>query len=104
MDYDISQPLPSRSIGTQDAENRRIKCISDELRRRCGIHEAQPGTSQKSLRLADPEAQVAEEYAKVNGLWVPMDRIAELGMLSGIYSLAMYSVTRMAMFLLLMQK
>ena len=79
MDYDISQPLPSRSIGTQDAENRRIKCISDELRRRCGIHEAQPGTSQKSLRLADPEAQVAEEYAKVNGLWVPMDRIAELG-------------------------
>ena len=79
MNHDISQPLPSRSIGTQDEENRRIECIADELRRRCGIHETQSGTGETTLNLADTEAQAAEAYAKENGLWIPIERIAELG-------------------------
>ena len=79
MNHDIPQPLPSRSIGTQDAENSRIESIADELRRRCGIHETQSGAGKTTLSLADVEAQVAEAYAKENGLWVPMERIAELG-------------------------
>ena len=56
MNYDISQPLPSRSIGTQDAENCRIECIADELRRRCGIYEAKSGTGGTTLSLTDAEA------------------------------------------------
>ena len=44
MNHDIPQPLPSRSIGAQDSENSRIKSIANELRRRCGIHEAEFGT------------------------------------------------------------
>lgn len=57
MDYDISQSFPSRSVGTQDAENRRIERIAHELRRCCGIHEAQFGTGKDSLSLSDAEAQ-----------------------------------------------
>lgn len=79
MDYDISQPLPSRSIGTQDAENSRIKSIANELRRRCGIYEAEFGTCQTTLNHVDSEALVTEAYAKEQGLWVPMERLSELG-------------------------
>ena len=49
MNHDIPQPLPSRSIGTQDAENSRIKSIANELRRRCGIYEAEFGTCQENV-------------------------------------------------------
>ena len=63
MDYDISQSFPSRSIGTQDAENRRIERIAHELRRCCGIHEAQFGTGKDSISLSDAEAHVVEGCA-----------------------------------------
>ena len=79
MDYDISQSFPSRSVGTQDAENRRIERIAHELRRCCGIHEAQFGTGKDSLSLSDAEAQVVEGYAKANGLWVPMEKLTDNG-------------------------
>ena len=79
MSHDISQSLPSRSIRTQDAENSRIESIAHELRRRSRVHETQSGTSTTTLNLTDAEAQAAEVYAKENGLWVPMERIAELG-------------------------
>lgn len=79
MSYDIPQSLPSRSIGAQDAENCRIKCITDELRRRCNVYEAQSGTSEKTLNVFSIEASAAESYAIENGLWVPMERISELG-------------------------
>ena len=46
MDYDISQPVPQGGFGAQDAENRRIEAIADELRRRCELYEAQRGDSQ----------------------------------------------------------
>ncbi len=79
MSYDILQSLPPRSIGTQDAENRRIERVADEIRRRCGIHEAQSGTGKTTLNISDAEAMATESYAKENGLWVPMERISELG-------------------------
>ena len=79
MNHDIPQPLPPRSFRTQDAENSRIESITYELRRRCRVHETQSGTSQTTLNLSDAESHAAEVYAKENGLWVPMERIAELG-------------------------
>ena len=79
MNHDISQSLPSRSIGTQDAENSRIECIANELRRSCRIHEAESGTGKTTLKLSDAEAYAAESYAKENNLWVPMERISDLG-------------------------
>ena len=79
MNHDIPQSLPSRSIGTQDAENSRIECIANELRRSCGIYETQSGAGTTTVSLSNAEARAAEVYAKENGLWVPMERIAELG-------------------------
>ena len=46
MSHDIFQSVPQRSIGAQDAENSRIEAISNELRRRCQLYEAERGESQ----------------------------------------------------------
>ena len=46
MDYDILQSVSQGSDGAQDAENSRIEAITDELRRRCELYEAQRGTGQ----------------------------------------------------------
>ena len=41
MNDDLFQSVSQRSIGAQDAENRRIEAVADELRRRCKLYEAQ---------------------------------------------------------------
>ena len=46
MDYDILQSVSQGSNGAQDAENSRIEAISDELKRRCNLYEAQLGDGQ----------------------------------------------------------
>ena len=46
MNDDISQSVPQGSIGAQDAENRRIEAIANELHRRCELYEAQCGVCQ----------------------------------------------------------
>ena len=79
MNHDIPQPLPSRSIGTQDAENSRIECIADELERLCAVHEAQLGDSPADVSRFETEQRVAEQMAKANGYWIPMTDIFDLG-------------------------
>ena len=64
MDYDISQPIPQRSNGSQDAENSRIAAIANELERLCAIHEAQRGDSLKDVSRFETEQRVAEQMAK----------------------------------------
>ena len=46
MDYDISEPISQGSDEAQEAENRRITEISDELSRLCRVHEAQFGAGE----------------------------------------------------------
>ena len=79
MDYDISQSVSQGSFGAQDAENRRIEAIADELRRRCELYEAQRGDCQPHVSLFETEQRVAEAFAKEKGLWLPMDKVFELG-------------------------
>ena len=79
MDYDISQPVSQGSFGAQDAENRRIEAIADELRRRCELYEAQRGDCQPHVSLFETEQRVAEAFANEKGLWLPMDKVFELG-------------------------
>ena len=79
MDYDISQSVPQGGFGTQDAENRRIEAITDELRRRCELYEAQHGDSQPHVTPFEVEQRVAEAFAKEKGLWLPIDKVSELG-------------------------
>lgn len=74
MDYDISQSVPQGGFGTQDAENRRIEAITDELRRRCELYEAQHGDSQPHVTPFEVEQRVTEAFAKEKGLWLPITR------------------------------
>ena len=79
MSHDISQSVPQGSIGAQDAENCRIEAIANELRRRCELYEAQRGDSHPHVSSFEIEQRVAEAYAKENGLWLPIERVFDLG-------------------------
>ena len=79
MNDDLFQSVPQGSIGAQDAENRRIEAIADELRRRCQLYEAQRGDSQSHVTPFEAGQRVAELFAKENGLWIPMDQVFDLG-------------------------
>ena len=47
MNDEIFKSVSQGGYGAYDAENRRIKEISDELQRLCRLHEAQPRTGQE---------------------------------------------------------
>ena len=79
MSYDIFQPVPQGSIGAQDAVNSRIEVIANELRRRCKLYEAQRGDSRPHVNHFEAEQRVAETFAKEHGLWLPMERVFDLG-------------------------
>ena len=73
MSNDILESVSQRGYGAYDAENRRIKEISDELQRLCRLHEAQPRAGQEDRGRFEIEQRVAEQYAKSAGMWIPMD-------------------------------
>ena len=79
MSHDIFQSVPQRSIGAQDAENSRIEAISNELRRRCQLYEAERGESQPHVSSLEIEQRVTEVFAKENALWIPMENVFDLG-------------------------
>lgn len=79
MDHDLYQQIPQGSYGTQDAENRRIAEIADELERLCRVHEAQSGVSQTDVDRIEAEQRAAEQMAKAQGFWIPMKDIFHLG-------------------------
>ena len=79
MDYDIFESVSQGSDGAQDAENSRIAAISDELRRLCQLHEAQPGIGQAHVTPFEREQRMAEQMAKARGYWIPMMQVFSLG-------------------------
>ena len=79
MHDDISQSVSQRSRGEEIAENRRIYEISDELQRRGQLYDAQLRNGQADVSRFEIEQRVAEQYAKENGLWVPMHEVFNLG-------------------------
>lgn len=79
MNHDISQSLPQRSIGTQDAENCRIAAISDELERLCSVYETQCGDSLEDVTSFEVEQRAAEQLAKKQGYWIPIMQTISLG-------------------------
>ena len=72
MDYDIPESVSQRSSGEETAENRRILEVADELRRRCELYEAQLRNGEEHVSRLEVEQRVAEQYAKDNGMWLPM--------------------------------
>ena len=79
MNHDISQSVPQRGDGAQDAENIRIAAIADELERLCAVHEAQLGDSQSYVSRFEAEQRAAEQMAKANSFWIPMMDVFGLG-------------------------
>ena len=79
MSHDISQPVPQGSDGAQDTENSSIAAIANELERLCKVHEAQLGDSQANVSHFETEQRAAEQMAKVNGYWIPMTDVFDLG-------------------------
>ena len=79
MSNDILESVSQRGYGAYDAENRRIKEISDELQRLCRLHEAQPRAGQEDRGRFEIEQRAAEQFAKSVGMWIPMDAVFDLG-------------------------
>ena len=79
MKDDILESVSQRGSGEETAENSRILEITDELRRRCQLYEAQLRDGQNDVSQLEVEQRVAELYAKENGIWIPMSDIFDLG-------------------------
>ena len=72
MSNDILESVSQRGYGAYDAENRRIKEISDELQRLCRLHEAQPRTGQEDRGRFEIE-QKNNEGRYTNGTYLVWD-------------------------------
>ena len=79
MSDDISQSVSQRGRGEKIEENRRIYEVSDELCRRSELYEAQFRDGQEHVSRFEAEQRAAEQYAKENGIWVPMHEVFDLG-------------------------
>ena len=79
MNDDLFQSVPQGSIGAQDAENRRIEAVANELRRRCKLYEAQCRDGESHVSPFEAEQRAAEIFAKEFGLWIPMEHVFDLG-------------------------
>ena len=79
MKDDILESVSQRGSGEETAENSRIHEVADELRRRCQLYEAQLRDGQNDVSRLEIEQRIAEQYAKENGIWIPMSDVFELG-------------------------
>ena len=79
MSNDILESVSQGGYGAYDAENRRIKEISDELQRLCRLHEEESRDGKGHGDRFEIEQRVAEQYAKSVGMWIPMDEVFDLG-------------------------
>ena len=79
MNNDIPESVSQRGSGEETPQNRRIHEVADELHRRCKLYEAQFRDGQKPINHFEVEQHVAEQYAKENRLWIPINDVFELG-------------------------
>ena len=79
MSNDILKSVSQGSNGAYDEENRRIREIADELQRLCRLHEKESRDGKDDGGSFEIEQRVAEQYAKSVGMWIPMDKVFDLG-------------------------
>ena len=79
MGNDVFEPISQRSRRAEDAENRRIQEIADELYRRCCLYEEKLREGQNNVRPSEIEHRIAEDYAKEHGLWLSINEVFDLG-------------------------
>lgn len=79
MNNDVFESISQRVDGEETPQNRRISKVANELRRGCELYEAQLRDGGSNVTRLDIEQRVAELYAKENGMWLPMDKVFDLG-------------------------
>ena len=79
MNDDVFKSVSQGSNGAYDEENRRIREISDELQRLCRLHEEESREGKGDGGRFEIEQRAAEQYAKSVGMWIPMDKVFDLG-------------------------
>ena len=79
MSNDIFESVSQGIDGAYDEENRRIQEIADELHRLCSVYEAESGNGQTNGSRLEIEQRITEQFAKSNGMWIPLDSIFDLG-------------------------
>ena len=79
MSNDIFESVSQGIDGAYDEENRRIQEIADKLRRLCCLYEAESGNGQTNGSRLEIEQRITEQFAKSNGMWIPLDSIFDLG-------------------------
>ena len=79
MNDDVFKSVSQGSNGAYDEENRRIREISDELQRLCRLHEKESREGKGDGGRFEIEQRAAEQYAKSVGMWIPMDKVFDLG-------------------------
>ena len=79
MNNDVFESISQRVDGEETPQNRRISQIANELRRGCELYEAQLRDGGSNVTRLDIEQRVAELYAKENSMWLPMDKVFDLG-------------------------
>ena len=78
---EILEQVPQRERGAEAQKDRRMEEAERAIRRSQGggTNETESGGSKPSLSRQEIETRAAEEYAKKNGLWIPMDKVFDLG-------------------------
>ena len=79
MTHDLLESISQRVRRTEVEEDRRIYEIANELNRRCRLYEGELREGEKHVRASDVERIVTEKYANEFGLWIPINRIFDLG-------------------------
>ena len=79
MNNDLFESVSQRCGEEETAENRRIIEIANELCGRCKLYEKQLRESEKNVDVFYIEQRVVEQFAKENGLWIPMSEVNDLG-------------------------
>ena len=79
MTDDILKSVSQGSGREEDSENRRIKEIADELRRRCQLHEKERGIGQTNVCDTATEQRIVEQFAVEKSLWIPISDVFLLG-------------------------
>ena len=79
MSNDVFESISQRVDGEETPQNRRISQVANELCRGCELYETQLRDGESNVNRLDIEQHVAELYAKENGMWLPMDKVFDLG-------------------------
>lgn len=79
MSNDVFESISQRVDGEETPQNRRISQVANELCRGCELYETQLRDGESNVNRLDIEQRVAELYAKENCMWLPMDKVFDLG-------------------------